>query len=450
MSHLPALLALCLATLGSAAQAAPPVAFVHVNVVPLATDGVLRDQTVVVADGRIQAVGGAVAIPADATVVDGHGTAYLSPGLADMHVHSDTRADMAVYLAHGVTSVLNMGEASNSFVGRTKVRANRTEIPSPHVYTALRIDGSPNYGSFVVTTPDEVRAAVRLAKTNGHDFIKVYNDLSPAVFEALVDETRQQNLPIVGHGVTRVGLRKQLAAGQLMVAHAEEFLYTVFDIDTSKDENAAPDDAQIPAVVDMVKRSGAVVTADLATYAAIAQQWSKPAVVEAFLKAPESRFVSPQDRIGWKLAGYDERTGSLDTRLAFLARFVKALSDAGVPLITGTDASAIPGMAPGFSLHNDLDRLVAAGLSRQQVLIAASRAPGEMVGRAFPDQVPFGTVTAGARADLVMSAGNPLEGLQTLRQPLGVMAAGRWYGREELQGLLQGVARRYKEAGFKE
>lgn len=450
MRHCPALLALCIAALCRPAQASPALAFIHVNVVPLVQDGVLADQTVVIADGRIQAIGKNAVIPAGATVIDGHGQAWLSPGLADMHVHSDTRADMAVYLAHGVTSVLNMGEASNGFVGRTKPRANQAEIPSPHVYTAFRIDGSPRYGSFVVTTPDEVRAAVRLAKANGHDFIKVYNDLTPAVFGALVDETRQQRLPIVGHGVTAVGLRRQLAAGQLMVAHAEEFLYTVFDIDGRQDENAAPDDAQIPAVVELVKASKAYVTADLATYAAIARQWGRPAAVEAYLRAPESRYVSPQDRIGWKLAGYDGRTGSLDKRLAFLARFVKALSDAGVPLITGTDAPAIPGMAPGSSLHDDLDRLVAAGLSRQQALVAASRAPGEMVARAFAVQTPFGVVAPGMRADLVLSAANPLDGLTTLRQPLGVMAGGRWYDRQQLDALLQGVARRYEEAGFKQ
>ncbi|MCK9685359.1 amidohydrolase family protein [Scleromatobacter humisilvae] len=443
-----ATLALSLAALCGTAQAAPPIAFVHVNVVPLAVDGVLLDQTVLVDAGRIQAVGKAVTIPAGATVIDGQGTAYLCPGLADMHTHSDTRADMAVYLTNGVTSVLNMGEASNAFVGRTKPAANRTEIASPHIYTAFRIDGSARYGSFVVTTPDEARWAVRLAKTNGHDFMKVYNDLSPDAFDALVDETRLQGLPIVGHGITRVGLRRQLAAGQLMVAHAEEFLYTVFDTDTSKDANAAPDDAQIPAVVDLVKRSRAFVTADLATYAAIARQWGKPAVVDTFLRAPESRYVSPQDRISWKLEDYSSRAGSLDDRLAFLSRFVKAMSDAGVPLITGTDAPAIPGMAPGFSLHDDMDRLVAAGLSRQQVLVAAARAPGEMMARAFPGKVPFGTVTPGARADLVLSAANPLDDLAALRSPLGVMAGGRWFDQMQLQGLLRDVARRYDEAAF--
>jgi hypothetical protein len=441
------LLALGLLALGAAAGAAP-IAFMHVNVVPLTVEGVLADQTVLVVDGRIQAVGKDVAVPAGATVVDGHGTAWLSPGLADMHVHSDTRADMAVYLANGVTSVLNMGEASNSFVGRTKPAANRAEFASPHVYTAFRVDGSPRYGSFVVATPDEARWAVRLAKANGHDFMKVYNDLSPAAYDALVDETRIQGLPIVGHGITRVGLRRQLADGQLMVAHAEEFLYTVFEVDTTKDANAVPDDAQIPAVVDLVRRSHAFVTADLATYAAIARQWGRPAVVDAFLHAPETRYLSPQDRISWKLEDYTSRPGSLDGRLAFLARFVKALSDAGVPLITGTDAPSIPGMTPGFSLHDDMDRLVAAGLSRRQVLVAASRAPGEMIARAYPGQVPFGTVAPGARADLVLSAANPLDDLGTLRSPLGVMAGGRWVDEAQLASLLQGVAQRYAAAAF--
>jgi imidazolonepropionase-like amidohydrolase len=105
-------------------------------------------------------------------------------------------------------------------------------------------------------------------------------------------------------------------------------------------------------------------------------------------------------------------------------------------------------MAPGFSLHDDMDRLVAAGLSRQQVLVAAARTPGEMMLRAFAGGVPFGTVTPGARADLVLSAANPLDDLAALRSPLGVMTGGRWFDQTQLQGLLRDVARRYDEAAF--
>src|SRR6516164_3805026 len=89
--------------------------FVHVNVVPMSSDQVIRDQSVLIEDGKIKAIAPNIPAPANARVIDGHGTEFLSPGLADMHTHSDTSADMIVLLANGVTTVLNMGEARNGF-----------------------------------------------------------------------------------------------------------------------------------------------------------------------------------------------------------------------------------------------------------------------------------------------------------------------------------------------
>lgn len=433
----------CLPAMAQTPAADTPTAFVAVNVVPMDRERVLRNQTVLVEDGRIVAIGRKVAVPKGARIVDGHGRAYLSPGLADMHMHADTAEAMKVYLANGVTSVLNMGGASPEFVAQLRPAVNAGKRPGPHVYAAFIVDGSPRYGHFFVTTPEEARWTVRLAKTNGYDFIKVYNDLSPECFQALVDEGRAQHLPVVGHGVRSVGLERQLGAGQLMIAHAEEFLYTVFKTAAA---GSAPDTAQIPGAIAFVLRDHAFVTADLNTYATIARQWGRPEVVDAMLHGPELRYLSPANRIYWKHSDYQKRSGSLDATTAFLARFVKAMSDAGVPLITGTDAPTIPGLAPGYSLHDDLDALQRAGLTRYQVLAAATRTPGEMIRRAQPDATPFGTVAVGSRADLLLSAGNPLEDLATLRRPLGVMANGHWYAHTELQALLDDVGTTYADA----
>ena len=379
-------------------------------------------------------------------MIEGHGTAYLSPGLADMHVHSESREDMKLYLAHGVTTVLNMGGASAEFMGQRRPALNSGRIPGPHVHAAFRVDGTPRYGQFVVTTPDEARWAVRLAKTNGYDFIKVYNDLSPECFQALVEEGRVQGLPVVGHGVTRVGLERQLDAGQVLVAHAEEFLYTTFAPKTDAPGFTAPDAAQVRHAIDFVLRDKAYVTADLATYGAMSRQWGKPDVVAAMLTAPEARELDPHWRMEWKREDYASRKGSISDRFAFLQGFVCALSDAGVPLVAGTDAPTIPGLYPGVSLHDDLDALVQAGLSPYQALAAATRTPGEFIRRSHPETEPFGTVTVGARADLVLSQGDPLKGLSTLRESLGVMAAGRWRDRAELQQLRDDVAESYRQA----
>ena len=379
-------------------------------------------------------------------VIDGHGTAFLSPGLADMHTHSTTSRDMLVYLASGVTTVLNMGGATYGFVDHVVPRTNRGDLPGPHIYLSLCVDGTPEFGQLVVTTSDQARSVVDLAKTNGYDFIKVYNNLSPEVFQAFIEEGKRQAIPVVGHGITRVGIENQLSAGQLMVAHAEEYLYTVFFPAGAEVGNRAPRLEQIPAAVAFTKRYGAFVTADLNTYATISQQWGNPAAVEAFLEMPEVKYLDPDERIAWRSAGYDTRTGNLDERLAFLKKFIVALSRAGIPLITGTDSPSIPGLVPGFSLHQNLRALEAAGLSRFNVLSMATRAPGQFIAAAKPGEQGFGTVTLGSRADLILSAANPLDDLSTLEHPLGVMTAGHWHDAADLKALLDSVAAKYSAA----
>jgi hypothetical protein len=425
-------------------------AFVHVNVLPMDTDRVLHDQTVLVQGDEVAAIGSSVVVPTGATVIDGHGTAYLSPGLADMHVHSDTAEDMKVYLANAVTTILNMGHASEGFMDQVRPAINGGKLPGPHIYTGLLVDGSPQFGNMFVTTPAEARAIVDIARTNGYDFIKVYNDLSPACFRAIIEEGKRQHIRVIGHGVTRLGIETQLAMGQIMVAHTEEFLYTAFSHPDLSAPNPAildptpPKTADIPRVIAFVKRDKAFVTADLNTYATIAHQWGKPDVLAGYLQSPELQYLSPNKRINWSKSGYAKKSGSVDANLAFLKRFTKDMADSGVFLITGTDAPGIPGLVPGYSLHDDMDTLEAAGLSRYDVLAAATRTPGELIRRSIPGTEPFGTVAVGNRADLVLSTTNPLDDLSTLRTPLGVMVKGRWYSQPDLQSLLDQVSQEYK------
>jgi hypothetical protein len=446
-----------LSCLSALASAPPPItsavtAFAHVCVLPMDTNRVLHDQTVLVEGGKIAAMGSSLPVPTDATIIDGHGSACLSPGLADMHVHSDTVEDMKVFVANGVTTVLNMGGASEGFMNQVRPAINSGELPGPHVYAGLMVDGSAQFGNLFVTTPAEARAIVDIAKTNGYDFIKVYNDLSPACFEAIIEEGKRQHMRIIGHGVTRVGLEKQLAMGQIMVAHTEEFLYTVFSHPDLSAANPAildptpPNATDIPRVIAFLRLDKAFVTADLNTYATIARQWGRENVLQGFMRSPELRYLSPARRIKWSKSGYVKHAGSVDANLAFLERFTKDMADAGVLLITGTDTPSIPGLVPGYSLHDDMDALEAAGLSRYEILAAATRTPGELIRRSLLGSEPFGTIAVGNRADLVLSATDPLGDLSTLRRPLGVMAKGKWYSQGDLQALLDQVAKEYRDS----
>lgn len=164
----------------------------------------------------------------------------------------------------------------------------------------------------------------------------------------------------------------------------------------------------------------------------------------ATLRDPQARYLEPQDRLRWLADEYAQRKGSVSRLADFLKVLTKALSDGGVPLITGTDTPTIAGLPLGTSLHADLRALEGAGLTRFEALSAATRTPGEFIARTKPGGRPFGTVGVGQRADLILTASNPLDGLATLEKPLGVMSHGRWYDARALQALLDGVAAEYR------
>jgi imidazolonepropionase-like amidohydrolase len=423
-------------------------AFVSVHVVPMDIERVLVNQTVLVEGTRIVGLGPDLKVPEGARVISGRGQLYLSPGLADMHVHADKRGDLAVYLANGVTTILDMGGGAIAFTAQVRPAVNEGRIPGPYIYSSLRVDGSPRYGNLVASTAEDARAIARLAKANRFDFIKVYNDLSASTFDALIDEARRQQIPIVGHGVTEVGLERQVAAGQALVAHVEEFLYTTFaDSDDASDQAyREPSSERVAQAIAFMKAHDAYVMADLNTYATIARQWGRPEVVETFMTLPALRHLSPEDRIRWRAQGYKNRTGDLSAQLHFLSKFTRALSEAGVHLVAGTDAPTIAGLLPGYSLHDALKALRDVGLTPFQTLSVATRVPGEFIQRTKPGSEPFGVIAPGSRADLILSSENPLENLATLRRPLGVMTRGKWYSSVDLQALVEAVEETYFDA----
>ena len=100
--------------------------------------------------------------------------------------------------------------------------------------------------------------------------------------------------------------------------------------------------------------------------------------------------------------------------------------------MVGTD-TPIPMMAPGYSIQQELEILKRAGLSDYEVLVAATRHPGEFVDEHLRQRDSFGTVAVGKRADLVLLECNPLQDSSATARPVGVMARGRWLSAERLE-----------------
>lgn len=145
--------------------------------------------------------------------------------------------------------------------------------------------------------------------------------------------------------------------------------------------------------------------------------------VQSTLQLP-SRGGRRRELLGWTM------DRSFDQKVA------GALHRNGVPIMAGTDAGGVPFIAPGSSLHRELQLLSASGLSPYEVMRSATVVPAAFLGRTKE----FGTIAVGQRADLLLVAGNPLEDLAVLKRPIGVMVRGRWLPRQELDQLLERLA----------
>lgn len=410
------------------------VALVGVNVIPMDSDRVLRDQTIVVRDAEIIAIGPRTSTPTrGARRIELRGY-HVIPGLADLHTHPQVVGDLTQYLASGVTTILSLGSQADEQLLRWRDSTRRGDMIGPDIFVGYYVDGSNGPPGRAITSAEEGRQAARRAKAAGFDFIKAYNSIPESAFVAMVDEARLQGIAVTGHGVRSVGLQRGFALGQVLVAHGEEYLYTHFA--------RLEDSTKFGEVAGWTKRSGAYVLPNLSAYVGIARQWGKPPVVDTLLGLPEARYLDPIWQTRWRSRDYVRRQGSLDARVVFLKKFIKVLSDSGVPLLAGTDSPTIPGLFPGPSIVDDLMLLVDIGLTPYQALATATRTPGEFLARHARGSGRTGVLEVGNRADLIVLRTNPLEDVRRLRNPSGVMARGHWLSRVQLDQKLNALVRK--------
>lgn len=374
------------------------VAFVGVDVVPMDSEILHIDHTVIVRDGRIEAVGprGDVAVPEGAERVEGSGR-VLMPGLADMHVHLND-GDLTTYLAYGITSVRNMW--GHDAVRDMSERVSAGTLAGPVIYsTSPGIDGTPAKWPFtqIVETPAEAEATVTRLVGEGWTMLKVYQDLRAEIYDAVVRAAGDHDVRFMGHVPHRVGLRQVLLSGQSSLEHLGGY-----DVALGGARGASGwlnmDEARIPDVVSWTWEAGAYVCPTMAVIKALTRQNNSAADAEVVE----------------------------ENRRALLA----ALHRGGVPILLGTD-SGIDIVAPGTSIHEELLEFTRAGLSPYAALAA-----GTVVAAAFlGESDEFGAVREGLRADLLLLDDNPLEDVAAVAEPAGVMVNGVWYTAEALAEL---------------
>jgi hypothetical protein len=227
----PASGALSQASADTSPQAEIPIVVRNVHVIPMDTERVEPGQTVVILGDRIVSIGPAAeaSLPDGATVIDGDGQ-YLLPGLTDGHVHLESWAgsrpdfgDAALYLAHGVTTVINLRGTPTFLDWKRRVQAG--ELIGPTIYTAGELIIGPRgptlrreSGEVVVgpnaTTPADIEIEVARQAADGVDAIKYYGGLTRPAYLRIAQVAREAGVSLVGHRPMNLGFGELLEARQ--------------------------------------------------------------------------------------------------------------------------------------------------------------------------------------------------------------------------------------------
>lgn len=419
-------------------------AFVGVTVVPMDRDTTVPGQTVVVRDGRIAAIGpvASVVVPADARQIQATGK-FLMPGLVDAHFHLQSddgdRQLLRILVANGVTSILNLYGSPTILALRQKVAAG--EVTGPTIYTSgPYISDAPNWQP----EGDEVERLVVEQKRAGYDLIKTHGDFSRDAFHRLFVAARREHMKVIGHAPRNLGVEPMFEERMDAVAHSEEFIYAYFLFGSPDLSQADPEmrqrfldqaETRIPALAAATAKADTWVVPNLVAYTMIVEQGKDLASV---LARPETKYLPPRLAAEWQPGRnrYDRRytpavAAHMMWRVRLLSKITGAFRQAGVRMLAGTDAP-IPGVLPGYSMHDELKLLVDAGLTPYEALRTATTNAAEFLERTGE----FGTIAEGARADLLLLTANPLLDVGNASRRAGVMARGRWFAEDGLQALM--------------
>jgi imidazolonepropionase-like amidohydrolase len=453
---------------GGTAETSTTLAITHVTVIDTSGRLTQTDRTVVVSNGRIAAIGpsGRLRVPKEARVIDARGK-FLIPGLWDMHVHiAGISADPAwskevilpELIAYGVTGVRDMGGDLDALLAwKREIAAGA--LMGPHIVAAgpmLVPRGNKNAEQYPVANAEEARQAVRELKQRGADFIKVIGMPSRESFFAVADEAKKQEISFVGHVPAVVTAGEASDAGMRSIEH---IVYSGLALDCSSREKELRD-AALTARANRDAKAGAQVLADAAesfsaekaaelwvrfkkngtwvvpTLGSIAVQTPSKRTPEQQAQDPGLEFVPEALRKQWDPRLPDNQASEADQKwwarqFANDQKLTREMHRAGVATLAGSD-SLDRFVFPGSSLHEELKLLQSNGYTPLEALQSATSDAARFLGR----EKDFGTIAAGAHADLVLLDANPLEDIANTSKINAVVREGVFLDRASLDRLL--------------
>ena len=406
-----------------------------------------------------------------ATIVDGSGR-FVIPGMFDMHTHGFKMSPALthpLYVVSGVTAVRDMGgclDRDDSWTAcaadkrgwDSMVATGKMVGPRYDQVTSLAMNGGqaipsgfdPSLGG---ATPEGSRARVAVDNARGIDFLKTYTMLPRDSYMALAEAARDADMYLAGHLPFAVSGIDAAVAGQRSFEHALVFVFECYPgFDALRDSPDFFAGYTNKLRLKMITEHDPARCADLFQAMVTAGTALVPthttrkldafALDPAYRADPRLKYIPAPLRTMWlqdadgmaKRAGEGGGAESYKAIFEFGLQQTGAAHRAGVTVLAGTDAPDSFAF-PGLGLADELEHLSLAGLSNIDVLRAATLEPAKFLGL----ENIAGVIKAGARADVVLLNNNPLDDISAIADIDGVVLAGVYYSRADLDAMLAGV-----------
>lgn len=366
-----------------------------ITIIDVASGMATPPRCILIHNTQIAFIGPAPRARQTTRIINGAGK-FVIPGLWDMHVHLTARDQLPAYLRYGVTGVRDMGSDFDR-VNLWRAEIERGSLIGPHIETCgPPLDGvpsgDPKLPARVVRTPQEARTVFNQLDDESVDFIGILPQLPRDAYFALLERARKYYSAVAGDVPATVSALEAVEARQKSIDHMLGIL-----VACSTEEKRMRQ-----AYVEALERGDREALDDVQTAALETYDAQKASTLFRRMALFETRLVPT-------LAGPHEK--------------LLEMQRAGVVILAGSD-----GGKPGESLHEELELLVAAGLTPAQALRSATLEPAK-----YLNAESLGSVEEGKAADLMILDADPLADIRNTRKIGGVILGGKYLTRAYLQ-----------------